>query len=102
MGDEEILAMESNDMKFFMGVIKYSKDSEAIENYIRQHCNTFEISPQSAYISGVMTDMKWLEKKYAKRRNERQEGENMCLAFEGWEKRAITKGVIEGRLKVSV
>ena len=62
MGDEEILAMESNDMKFFMGVIKYSEDSEAIENYIRQHCNTFEISPQIAYITGVMTEMKWLEK----------------------------------------
>ena len=30
-------------------------------------------------------------------RNEREEGENMCLAFEEWEKRAITKGVIEGK-----
>lgn len=99
MGDEEILAMESNDMKFFVGVIKYSKDSEAIENYIRQHCNTFEISPQIAYITGVMTEMKWLEKKYAERRNEREEGENMCLAFEEWEKRAIEKGKSEGKVE---
>ena len=97
MSDEEILAMESNDMKFFMGVIKYSKDSVSMETFIKQYCNTFEISPQIAYITGVMTDMKWLEKKYAEKRNEREKGEDMCLAFEEWEKRAIAKGKTEGR-----
>ena len=68
--------MESNDLKFFKGVIKYSKDSETMENFIRQHCNTFEISPQIAYITGVMTEMKWLEEQY---RTEEMKGRRMRI-----------------------
>lgn len=67
-----------------------------MKKFIETHCNTFTVSPQIAYITGVVTDIKWLEKKYAEKRNEREEGENMCLALEEWEKRAITKGKAEG------
>ena len=73
---KKILAMESNDLKFFVSVIKYSKDSETMENFIRQHCNTFEISPQIAYITGVMTEMKWLEEQY---RTEEMKGRRMRI-----------------------
>ena len=97
MSDEKILAMESNDMKFFMGVVKYSKDSEAMKNFIDQYCNTFTVSPEIAYITGVVTNTKWLEEKYRWQRDEREESENMCLAFEEWERKARTAGRVEGK-----
>ncbi len=99
MSDEKILAMESNDMKFFMGVVKYSKDSEAMKNFINTYCNTFTVSPEIAYITGVVTNTKWLEEKYRWQREEREESENMCLAFEEWERKARKEGETTGIAK---
>ena len=80
-----------------MGVVKYSKDSEAMKRFIDRYCNTFTVSPEIAYITGVVTNTKWLEEKYRWQREEREESENMCLAFEEWERKAKTVGRVEGK-----
>ncbi len=59
-----------------MGVVKYSKDSEAMKRFIDQYCNTFTVSPEIAYITGVVTNTKWLEE---------------------WERKARTAGRVEGK-----
>lgn len=36
MSDEEIMAMDSNNMKFFVSMVKYSKDKKQDEGNIRK------------------------------------------------------------------
>ena len=96
MSDEEIMKMDSNDMKFFMSVVKYGKDKEKLKEISEKYFNQFYVSPQVCYITGVVTKTKWLRDRYKNRRDEVVEDENMCLAFEEWEKEARTEGKAEG------
>ena len=99
MSDEEILNMDNNDMKFFMIVVKYSKDKQKMKELITTRFKDIYISPQMGYITGVMTNTKWLEEQFQERRDEWEESENMCLAFDEWEKEARTEAFNDGEKK---
>lgn len=99
MRDEEIMNMDNNDMKFFMTVVKYSKDKKKMKELIKTRFKDVYISPQMGYITGVVTNTKWLEELFKERRDEWKEDENMCLAFEEWEKEARTEGIVIGEKK---
>ena len=55
-------------MKFFMSVIKYSKDKEKMKELIETKFKDVPVSPQMGYIAGVITNMKWLENKFKEKR----------------------------------
>ena len=97
MSDEEIMNMDNNDMKFFMIVVKYVKDKQKMKEMITIRFKGVYISPQIGYITGVITNTKWLEDQFQERRDEWKESENMCLAFEEWEKEARMAGKAEGK-----
>ncbi len=99
MSDEEIMNMDNNDMKFFMSVIKYSKDKEKMKELIETKFKDVPISPQMGYIAGVITNMKWLENKFKEKRENWQEEENMCLAFDEWEMEIRAEGEAIGKAK---
>ena len=75
---------------------KYGKDKEKLKEISEKYFNQFYVSPQVCYITGVVTKTKWLRDRYKNRRDEVVEDENMCLAFEEWEKEARTEGKAEG------
>lgn len=86
MSDEEIMAMDSNNMKFFMSMVKYSKDKNKMKEISEKYFKEFYISPQVAYLTGIVTKTSWIAEKYSDRKDETEESENMCKAFEDWEK----------------
>ena len=97
MSDEEIMAMESDDMKFFMSMVKYSTDKEAMKRIAMTYFKEFCVSPQICYITGVVLNDNWLIDKYREKRNERVESEDMCIALKEWENEARAEGKAEGR-----
>ena len=97
MSDEEIMAMESDDMKFFMSMVKYSKDKEAMKRIAMTYFKEFCVSPQICYITGVVLNDNWLIDKYREKRNERVESEDMCIALKEWENGARAEGKAEGK-----
>ena len=99
MSDEEIMAMESDDMKFFMSVVKYSKDKKKMKEISQKYFSQFYVSPQAAYITGVVAKIDWMEEKYEDRKDEIKESVNMCLAMDEWEKEAMSKGEAKGEAR---
>ena len=86
MSDEEIMAMDSNNMKFFISMVKYSKDKKQDEGNIRKVLQRLFYQSTGAYLTGIVTKSGWIAEKYSDRKDETEESENMCKAFEDWEK----------------
>ncbi len=82
-----------------MNVIKYSKDKEKMKELIETKFKDVPVSPQMGYIAGVITNTKWLETKFKENRENWQEEENMCLAFDEWEMEIRTEGEAIGKAK---
>ncbi len=78
-------------------MIKYSKDKEKMKELIETKFKDVPVSPQMGYIAGVITNMKWLENKFKENRENWQEEENMCIAFDEWEMEIRAEGKAIGR-----
>ena len=91
--------MDSNDMKFFMSMVKYSKDKKKMKEISQKYFSQFYVSPQAAYITGVVAKIDWMEEKYEDRKDEIKESVNMCLAMDEWEKEAMSKGEARGEAR---
>ena len=99
MDDDKIMDMDSNDMKFFMSMVKYSKDKKKMKEISQKYFSQFYVSPQAAYITGVVAKIDWMEEKYEDRKDETKESVNMCLAMDEWENEAMSKGEARGIVK---
>lgn len=64
--EEDIFNMPSNDLRFFMGAVRYQNDKAQLEQFIHQHLSDCLISTQSLYVTAVITDNQKLEKCYRK------------------------------------
>ena len=68
--EEKILDMPSNDLRFFMGLVRYQKDKSQMETFIRAHMSHCLISRQALYVTGVIIDNRKLERCYTKGKND--------------------------------
>lgn len=70
-----------------------------MKEMVKTYFKDFYISPQVAYITGVVIKIDWMEEKYEERKDETKEDVNMCLAMDEWEKEAMANGEIRGEAK---
>ena len=68
--EEKIFDMPSNDLRFFMGMVRYQKDKAQMETFIRVHMSHCLISRQALWVTGVIIGNRKLERCYAPGKND--------------------------------
>lgn len=65
MSDEEIMAMDSNNMKFFVSMVKYSKDKNKMKEISEKYFKDFFISPQVPTLPELLQSQAGLQRSTA-------------------------------------
>ena len=99
MSDEEIMAMDSNNMKFFVSMVKYSKDKKQDEGNIRKVLQRVLYQSTGAYLTGIVTKSGWIAEKYSDRKDETEEirEETSIIAFSNGRAEGEADGISEER-----